>query len=185
MGRCRYPSRMATRTTGGTRPRPAGATARSSGQARPRPAAAAARAQPGLGVRLLRAGGIALRGLWLGLAHVVGGSVRAFGRSARDLDPAHRRDGIGLAVIGLAVVTASAAWWRVDGPLGSATNAVVAGAVGRADILVPPLLVLLAYRLLRPPDREIVLGRAAVGWLAFSAGSLGLLHIARGTPEPP
>nr|WP_166280244.1 DNA translocase FtsK [Motilibacter deserti] len=138
-----------------------------------------------MGARLVRALGIALRGLWLGTAHVVGGSVRAFGRSARDLDPAHRRDGIGLAVIGLAVVTAAAAWWRVDGALGDATTWLVAGAVGRADILVPPLLLLLAYRLLRHPDREIVLGRAAVGWAALSAGSLGLLHIARGTPQPP
>src|SRR3954447_16139167 len=165
----RYPPPMATRTTGGTRPRPSGAAAgRSAAGGRPR---AAATAQPGLGLRLLRALGIALRGTWLGLAHVVGASVRAFGRSARDLDPAHRRDGIGLAVVGLAIITAAAAWWRVDGSLGAATTAVVAGAVGRADILVPPLLVLLAYRLLRHPEREIVLGRAAVGWLAFSAGA--------------
>ncbi|NHC13604.1 DNA translocase FtsK [Motilibacter deserti] len=177
---------MATRTTGGTRPRSTGAPAsgRGGGASRPR-ASAPARTQPGMGARLVRALGIALRGLWLGTAHVVGGSVRAFGRSARDLDPAHRRDGIGLAVIGLAVVTAAAAWWRVDGALGDATTWLVAGAVGRADILVPPLLLLLAYRLLRHPDREIVLGRAAVGWAALSAGSLGLLHIARGTPQPP
>src|SRR4051812_34732677 len=102
MGPERYPPHMATRTTGGTRPRSSGAGGGSSAAGgRPR---AAATAQPGLGLRLLRALGIAVRGLWLGLAHVVGGSVRAFGRSARDLDPAHRRDGIGLAVIGLAVV---------------------------------------------------------------------------------
>ncbi|NHC44574.1 DNA translocase FtsK [Motilibacter aurantiacus] len=177
---------MATRTTGGTRPRSSGAPAggRGGGQARSR-AAAPARPQPGMGVRLVRALGIALRGLWLGVAHVVGGSVRAFGRSARDLDPAHRRDGVGLAVVGLAIVTLAAAWFRVDGALGEAATWLVAGAVGRADVLVPPLLLLLAYRLLRHPDREIVLGRAAVGWAALSAGSLGLLHIARGTPQPP
>src|SRR5918911_3091455 len=34
-------------------------------------------------------------GGWLGFAHVVGAVVRGVGRTARDLDPAHRRGGVG------------------------------------------------------------------------------------------
>ena len=55
----------------------------------------------------LRALGRVLLGVWLGLAHAVGALVRRVGRSARDLDPAHRRDGLGLLLLGLALVTAA------------------------------------------------------------------------------
>ena len=34
--------------------------------------------------------------IWLGIAHVIGAIARGIGKSARDLDPAHRRDGLGL-----------------------------------------------------------------------------------------
>lgn len=47
--------------------------------------------------------GVGLRAIWMLLARAIGGSARAVGRqaaSARDLDPAHRRDGIALAVLG-------------------------------------------------------------------------------------
>src|SRR4051794_3631050 len=55
-----------------------------------------------------------VRGLWLGVAHVVGGLARRIGSSARDLDPAHRRDGIGLLLIGLATVVAAVEWWGLQ-----------------------------------------------------------------------
>src|SRR4051812_1338725 len=45
--------------------------------------------------------------LWMGVAHLLGWVFRAVGRqaaTARDLDPEHRRDGVGLAVLGLAVL---------------------------------------------------------------------------------
>ncbi len=42
--------------------------------------------------------------IWLGLAHAVGAVARKLGRTARDLEPEHRRDGLGLFLIGLAVM---------------------------------------------------------------------------------
>ena len=56
----------------------------------------------------------------MGAAHVVGGTARRVGTSARDLDPALRRDGIGLTLIGLAVVVAASEWWGLSGPVGRA-----------------------------------------------------------------
>ena len=66
-----------------------------------------------------------LRGLWLGIAHLVGALARRIGSSARDLDPAHRRDGIGLALLGLATVVAAVEWWDLQGPVGQVVHAVV------------------------------------------------------------
>src|SRR5688500_11249998 len=60
---------------------------------------------------LLYAGGRLLRALWLGVAHLAGAIARRIGTSARELDPAHRRDGLGLALIGVATVVAAVEWW--------------------------------------------------------------------------
>ena len=52
----------------------------------------------------------AVRGAWMGLAHATGGTVRKVSRAGQDLEPEHRRDGVGLAVLGLAIVLGAAAW---------------------------------------------------------------------------
>ena len=52
---------------------------------------------------------------------MVGTLARAVGRNAataRELDPAHRRDGAGLAVLAAAVVSAVAVWFGAAGALG-------------------------------------------------------------------
>src|SRR5688572_27282333 len=59
--------------------------------------------------------------VWMGLAHLLGWVFRAVGRqaaTARDLDPEHRRDGIGLALLGLAVLVAAGVWFNGAGPVG-------------------------------------------------------------------
>jgi len=117
-------------------------------------------------------------------AHLVGATSRAIGAKARDLDPAHRRDGAGLAAIGAALVIAGGVWWRLPGPIGAAIVAVVRGAVGSGAVVVPVLLVALAWRTLRHPDRASASGRIVIGWGAVTLGVLGLLHIAHGSPDP-
>jgi DNA segregation ATPase FtsK/SpoIIIE, S-DNA-T family len=54
-----------------------------------------------------------ITGVWMVAAHGAGFAARAIGRGARDLDPMHRRDGVGLALIGAAVITAATTWWHV------------------------------------------------------------------------
>src|ERR1700689_5416077 len=120
-------------------------------------------------------------GVWTELARGVGYVARLFGDSARELDPAHRRDGAGLGVLAGAIVTAGAAWWHLGSPLGHPPTAPVRGAFGIGSWTIPILLALLAWRLLRHPDRNAHAGRMVIGWTAFLAGALGIAHIALGS----
>src|SRR5664279_2927908 len=75
-----------------------------------------------------------------GRGPAVGGrSARGGGRSggARDLDPAHHRDGLGLTFLAAALVVAVGVWFSAGGPLGAAVSALVYGAVGITAALVP------------------------------------------------
>ena len=115
-----------------------------------------------LGRGLFRAIGRLLRGTWMIFAHLVGATSRAIGAKARDLDPAHRRDGAGLAALGAALVIAGGVWWRLPGPIGAVIVALVRGAVGSGAVVVPVLLVALAWRTLRHPDRASASGRIVI-----------------------
>ncbi len=122
--------------------------------------------------------------LWLGVAHAVGAGVRRIGRTAAELEPEHRRDGAGLFLVALAVVVAASVWWQLPGSVFAATRAVVAGSVGLVAWFVPLLLLFVAWRNLRDPDRNGPAGRQLVGWGALLFGTLGLVHIANGSPRP-
>ena len=126
----------------------------------------------------------AISGVWMALAHTVGAGARAFGRHARDLDPAHRRDGAGLGILGLAIITAAATWWHLGSVVGRDLSAAVRHGFGSGAWAVPVLLALLAWRYLRHPDRNADTARMVIGWTALLIGGLGLLHIAHGTPRP-
>ena len=121
---------------------------------------------------------------WVGIAHVLGATVRKIGHTARELEPEHRRDGAGLFLIGVAVVTAAAVWWQLPGRIGDLTRTVVAGSVGLLAWFVPLLLVFIAWRNLRNPDSNGPAGRQVIGWSSLMFGVLGLVHIANGMPEP-
>jgi DNA segregation ATPase FtsK/SpoIIIE, S-DNA-T family len=126
----------------------------------------------------------AVSSVWMALAHTVGTAARAFGQHARDLDPAHRRDGAGLAILGLAIITAAATWWHLGSVVGRDLSAAVRHSFGAGAWAVPILLALLAWRYLRHPDRNADTARMVIGWAALVIGALGLLHIAHGTPRP-
>ena len=126
----------------------------------------------------------AVSSVWMALAHTVGTGARAFGQHARDLDPAHRRDGAGLAILGLAIITAAATWWHLGSVVGRDLSAAVRHGFGAGAWAVPILLTLLAWRYLRHPDRNADTARMVIGWTALVIGGLGLLHIAHGTPRP-
>jgi len=153
-----------------------------------RPAAARtpasrARRGPSLPVRLLRALPRLVTGLWGLLAKGVGGAVRALG-GAR-VDPAHRRDGVGLAVLGLALLAAAGIWWSAGGPVGRWIADASRAAVGSGALALPVLLAAGAVVLLRKPADPPARGRLVVGWAALGAGLLGLVSIAHGIPAPP
>jgi S-DNA-T family DNA segregation ATPase FtsK/SpoIIIE len=126
----------------------------------------------------------ALAGVWMLVAHGTGSAARALGRSARDLDPLHRRDGVGLAFLGAAIIVAATTWLNMGNVVGRVMTAFVRGTFGSFAWSVPVLLGLLAWRFLRHPDRNAETGRITIGGSALVVGGLGLVHIAHGTPTP-
>ncbi|MEV7965090.1 DNA translocase FtsK 4TM domain-containing protein [Sphaerisporangium sp. NPDC088356] len=123
-------------------------------------------------------------GVWLLFANGIGTAARAFGQQARELDPAHRRDGLGLAVLGGAIVLAAMTWRTTHGTVATVVDAVMRGALGSLAWSVPILLALIAWRLLRHPDQNADTGRMMIGWTALLAGLLGIIHVAHATPYP-
>jgi S-DNA-T family DNA segregation ATPase FtsK/SpoIIIE len=188
---------VATRTP--TRPR---SSARSSGPAprgrartatpsqgkRRKPAARRAPARrtrrgPSLPVRLARAFGRLFGALWMLLAHTAGALVRRFGGGARDLDPVHRRDGLGLAAVAAALVVAVGAWAKAGGPVGHGVTVALRELVGSAVVLLPLVLAASGWRLLRhPAEPTEPSGRRLIGWAATAVGVLGFLDLVHGDP---
>ncbi|GII99418.1 S-DNA-T family DNA segregation ATPase FtsK/SpoIIIE [Sediminihabitans luteus] len=179
-------SRVGGRSTT-AKPRTSGASGRtSSGRAQAqrttaarKPAARkpAARAQRPWPVR-------AVSGLWLGAAHAVGGTTRAIGKGAKDLDPAHRRDGVAFLLIGLAVVVAAREWWGIEGVFGDVVHAVFAGTFGVVAVALPVLLIWLAVRVMRHPERSQANSRVAIGLGFLTVAVCGLVHVSADLPAP-
>ena len=122
--------------------------------------------------------------VWLAAAHAIGAAARGIGRSARELEPEHRRDGAGLFVMGLSVVVAAAVWFEVPGGVMEFFPAAVVGTVGKVGWLVPIALVWAGWRIMRDPVGSGPAGRQAIGWSALVLGALGIVHVAAGNPQP-
>lgn len=133
------------------------------------------------------------------MAHAVGGATRAAGpRTAQDpsdegtqkqqggqeLEPDHRRDGVGFALLAVAVIVAAREWWGIDGPFGDGVHAVVAGTFGIAGVALPVLLVWLAFRVMRHPERAQQNGRVAIGLSFLVVATCSLVHISADLPSP-
>jgi len=135
------------------------------------------RRQPnGMAVLVGRAGGA----LWMGVAHSVGWVVRGLGRqaaTARDLDPEHRRDGAGLLLLGLSILTGVAVWFSAAGPVGQRIEDGVRLFIGAIAVALPVLLLFWAIRLMRPLAELEHRGRGLVGWGSLLLSVAGILHI--------
>ncbi|MFE7415439.1 cell division protein FtsK, partial [Streptomyces laurentii] len=117
-----------------------------------------------------------------GVGRGIGGLFRHVGRGAKGLDPAHRKDGLALLLIGLALVVAAGTWSNLQGPVGDLVEMLVTGSFGRLDLLVPLLLGGIGVRLLLYPQRPEANGRIVIGLSALAIGILGQVHIACGSP---
>lgn len=86
---------------------------------------------------------------WLGVSHVAGSAVRKVGHSAAELEPEHRRDGVGFLLIAVAIVVAAREWWGFQGS--SATSSMLSppGQFGRIAYALPLVLLVFSLRLLR------------------------------------
>lgn len=121
---------------------------------------------------------------WLMVARGAGSTARSVGR-AREIEPGHRRDGVALALLGVAVVIAASSWFDAARPVGGWIDAILRTLVGAAVVLIPVGLATLAVVLMRSePDPEtrprLILGTAMV-----TLPALGLWHLWSGSPQPP
>ncbi|WP_169618915.1 FtsK/SpoIIIE family DNA translocase [Mycolicibacterium peregrinum] len=121
---------------------------------------------------------------WLMLAKGAGSTARSVGR-ARDIEPGHRRDGLALALLGIAVVVAASSWFHAAGPVGQWIDTAVRTLIGGPVVLVPVILGVIAVVLMRTePDPEsrprLILGSAMI-----TLPLLGLWHLWSGSPQDP
>ncbi|MGW2124698.1 DNA translocase FtsK [Streptomyces sp. NPDC001758] len=123
-----------------------------------------------------------VRALWLGLAHAVGAVFRGIGQGAKNLDPAHRKDGLALLLLAVALIVAAGTWADLEGPVGDLVEILVTGAFGRLDLLVPILVAVIAVRFIRHPEKPEANGRIVIGLSALVIGVLGQIHIGCGSP---
>jgi DNA segregation ATPase FtsK/SpoIIIE, S-DNA-T family len=126
---------------------------------------------------------LGIAAMMTGLAQALGNAVRRVGPGVKEVDPALRRDGIGLFLLGSAIVVGAAVWWGLPGVIGQTITTGVATTIGTLSYLAPILLALMAWRTLRHPDRNGPIGRQVIGWSAILFGLLGLINIARGLPR--
>jgi S-DNA-T family DNA segregation ATPase FtsK/SpoIIIE len=115
------------------------------------------------------------------LARGAGGVARALGRT-RGLEPAHRRDGLALGLIAVAVVAAAAVWWAAGGPIGAGLQQALSALFGAASAALPVVLAGVGVTLMRTEPDAAARPRRTVGTLLLTLGTLGLWHVAAGAP---
>ena len=123
-----------------------------------------------------------LSAIWMFIAHSLGGAIRFIFRGAKELEPAHRRDGIGLLLIVLALVSVTGVWMHLDNFLGNSIYSFLAGAFGRLAIITPIFLIYMGVRMLRTPTESAATGRVTIGLLITLVSAGGLIHILAGSP---
>ncbi|HWO61138.1 MAG TPA: DNA translocase FtsK [Umezawaea sp.] len=180
-GRTGTSGKGTTRGRTGSKPRSSTSGTRAKAPARKAPTRKApARRSPARkgsgGAVVGKAAGLVTRG--------VGGMVRAVGRT-KELDPAQRRDGLGVVLIAVAVITAAGVWWRAGGPVGAWVDVAVRSSIGNAAIVLPVVLLVVGVVLMRSEPKPETRPRLVVGGLLLGVAVLGLLHMLGGLPAEP
>jgi DNA segregation ATPase FtsK/SpoIIIE, S-DNA-T family len=125
-----------------------------------------------------------MRAAWLMAARGTGRAARSIGR-AHDIDPGHRRDGIALVLLGLAVVVAASSWFGAARPVGAWVDMLLRTFIGSAVVVLPVVTVAVAVGLMRTqPDPE-ARPRLILGSSLIALCLLGLCHLWAGSPEAP
>ncbi|MFD0813675.1 DNA translocase FtsK [Amycolatopsis umgeniensis] len=123
-----------------------------------------------------------VRGTWNLLAKGLGTLARTVGRS-RELEPEHRRDGLALGLIALALVIAFGVWWRAAGPIGGWVEVGARSLLGAGAVTLPLVLTVVAVALMRSEPVPEARPRMVIGTLLVVLSVLGLLHIFTALPE--
>ncbi len=129
-------------------------------------------------------GGRAMRATWLMAARGTGGAARSIGR-ARDIDAGHRRDGVALVLLGVAVVVAASSWFDAARPVGAWVDAVLRTFIGAGVLALPAVLAVVAVVLMRTQPNPEARPRLILGASMISLSLLGLRHLWSGSPGDP
>jgi S-DNA-T family DNA segregation ATPase FtsK/SpoIIIE len=117
-------------------------------------------------------------------ARGTGGAARSIGR-ARDIEPGHRRDGIALVLLGLAVVIAASSWFDAARPVGAWVDMGLRAVIGSAVLALPAVLAAVAIVLMRTEPNADARPRLILGATMIGLSVLGLRHLWSGSPEDP
>jgi len=118
---------------------------------------------------------------WRFVASSLGKSVRFIARGARDLDPAHQRDGVAFLILIVALIATAGTWFHSDNLVGRTVYSFIYGGFGRIGFIAPLVLIYFAFRLFRVPEDSRATGRIIVGTVALAISTTGLAHLLNGS----
>ncbi len=124
--------------------------------------------------------GRGLQRLWNLVARWLGSLVRAIGRGAaatKDIDAVHRRDGIALGLVALALVCAAGTWLQAGGPIGGLAADAVRVWIGSLAVVFPIALLVVAGILMRTEPDPAQRPRRIAGGAAVTVAIVGTLHV--------
>ena len=121
---------------------------------------------------------------WLMLARGAGSTARSVGR-ARDIDAGHQRDGIALALLGIAVIVIASSWFDAARPVGGWIDNFLRVLIGSAVLVLPIALIAIAVLLMRTEPNPEARPRLILGAAMITLPLLGLWHLWAGSPDTP
>lgn len=122
-----------------------------------------------------------LAAIWRGLAKFLGKSIRFVAKGAKDLDPAHQRDGFAFLLLVFALMAAAGTWFDAGNIVGHALADFFFGGFGRIGIFTPIVLGYFAFRLFHSPQEKAATARIVIGTLALLLSSTGIAHLLNGS----
>ena len=125
--------------------------------------------------------GRGLAAIWRFIAKVLGNSIRFIARGARDLDPAHQRDGVAFLILIVALIATAGTWFQADNLIGRAVYSFIYGGFGRIGFFTPVVLIYFAVKLFKTPEDKAAIGRIIIGTIALILSSTGLSHLLNGS----
>jgi S-DNA-T family DNA segregation ATPase FtsK/SpoIIIE len=123
-----------------------------------------------------------LAAIWRGLAKFLGKSIRFVAKGAKDLDPAHQRDGFAFLLLILAIMAAAGTWFDGGNVVGRALASFFYGGFGRMGVFTPLVLGYFAFRFFHSPQEKAATGRIVVGAIALLLSTTGIAHLLSGKP---
>ncbi|GAA2083557.1 DNA translocase FtsK [Pseudolysinimonas kribbensis] len=124
-----------------------------------------------------------LSGAWLGLAHIVGGGARVFGRET--LAKEERRDGFPMFLVVLAIAGAVVEWFNPASDIAQALDAYTfGGLLGRVAFGLPVIMLIFAVWLFRHPSSVHDNTRIGIGLGILIACVSAFCHVFSDHPQP-